>query len=97
MYRFIYLISCFSLQPSLCLLLLEFSLYVCIYSYILQAVFEKRLRETAMAMPLMCCGADLLGAPSRKQVVIVGDKASEEFDKMLAAAHSSYNPNKTVK
>lgn len=48
-------------------------------------------------MPLMCCGADLLGAPSRKQVVVVGDKASEEFDKMLAAAHSSYNPNKTVK
>ncbi|XP_047966732.1 spermatogenesis-associated protein 20-like isoform X1 [Salvia hispanica] len=63
---------------------------------VLLAVFEKRLRETAMAMPLMCCGADLLGAPSRKQVVIVGDKASEEFDKMLAAAHSSYNPNKTV-
>ncbi|KAG6415323.1 hypothetical protein SASPL_122731 [Salvia splendens] len=63
---------------------------------VLLAVFEKRLRETAMAMPLMCCGADLLGAPSGKQVVVVGDKASEEFDKMLAAAHSSYNPNKTV-
>ncbi|KAL1558435.1 dTMP kinase [Salvia divinorum] len=63
---------------------------------VLLAVFEKKLRETAMAMPLMCCGADLLGVPSRKQVVVVGDKASEEFDKMLAAAHSSYNPNKTV-
>ena len=49
-----------------------------------------------MAMPLMCCGADMHCVPSRKQVVVVGDKASEEFDKMLAAAHSSYNPNKTV-
>lgn len=59
-------------------------------------MFEKRLRETAMAMPLMCCGADMLGVPSRTQVIVVGHKASDEFDKMLAAAHSSYNPNKTV-
>ncbi|GFQ03340.1 spermatogenesis-associated protein 20 [Phtheirospermum japonicum] len=62
----------------------------------LLAVFEKRLKETAMAMPLMCCGADMLFVPSRKQVVLVGDKSSPLFDSMLAAAHSSYEPNKTV-
>lgn len=63
---------------------------------LLQAVFERRLKETAMAMPLMCCGADMLAAPSRKQVVVVGRKPSHAFDRMLAAAHSSYNPNRTV-
>ncbi|KAH6813974.1 catalytics protein [Perilla frutescens var. frutescens] len=63
---------------------------------LLLAVFERRLRETAMAMPLMCCGADMLSVPSRKQVVVVGRKPSQEFDRMLAAAHSSYNPNRTV-
>ncbi|KAL3647963.1 hypothetical protein CASFOL_008931 [Castilleja foliolosa] len=26
----------------------------------LLAVFEKRLKETAMALPLMCCGADVI-------------------------------------
>ncbi|KAL3647942.1 hypothetical protein CASFOL_008922 [Castilleja foliolosa] len=60
------------------------------------AVFEKRLKETAMALPLMCCGADMLFVPSRKQVVLVGDKSSTLFDSMLAVAHASYDPNKTV-
>ncbi|KAK6164754.1 hypothetical protein DH2020_001618 [Rehmannia glutinosa] len=62
----------------------------------LLAVFEKRLKETAMAVPLMCCGADMLSVPSRKQVVLIGDKSSSLFDDMLAAAHASYDPNKTV-
>ncbi|KAL8054788.1 hypothetical protein ABFX02_04G015600 [Erythranthe guttata] len=60
------------------------------------AVFEKRLKETAMAVPLMCCGADMLGVPSRKQVVLVGRKLSSDFETMLAAAQASYDPNKTV-
>ncbi|KAI3449529.1 hypothetical protein Pfo_006194 [Paulownia fortunei] len=63
---------------------------------LLLAVFEKRLKETAMAVPLMCCGADMLVIPSRKQVVLVGHKSSTDFDSMLAAAHASYDPNKTV-
>ncbi|KAE9460569.1 hypothetical protein C3L33_07581, partial [Rhododendron williamsianum] len=62
----------------------------------LLAVFEKRLEEMAMAVPLMCCAADMLSVPSRKQVVLVGPKSSLEFENMLAAAHSSYDPNKTV-
>ncbi|KAG5055847.1 hypothetical protein JHK85_008357 [Glycine max] len=35
------------------------------------AVFEKRLKDMAMAVPLMCCAADMLRVLSRKQVVVV--------------------------
>ncbi|KAL6210429.1 hypothetical protein ACLB2K_015661 [Fragaria x ananassa] len=59
------------------------------------AVFEKRLKDMAMAVPLMCCAADMLTVPSRKQVVLVGQR-SDEFETMLAAAHASYDTNKTV-
>uniref|UniRef100_A0A2P2LKT5 Spermatogenesis-associated protein 20-like TRX domain-containing protein n=1 Tax=Rhizophora mucronata TaxID=61149 RepID=A0A2P2LKT5_RHIMU len=62
----------------------------------LLAVFETRLKDMAMAVPLMCCAADMISVHSRKQVVLVGQKPSLEFDSMLAAAHSSYDPNKTV-
>lgn len=62
----------------------------------LLAVFEKRLNETPMAVPLMCCAADMLSVPSRMQVVLVGQKSSPYFNSMLSVAHSSYNPNRTV-
>ncbi|KAF5744158.1 Spermatogenesis-associated 20 [Tripterygium wilfordii] len=61
-----------------------------------QAVFGTRLKDMAMAVPLMCCAADLLSVPHRKQVVSVGHKPSVEFENMLAAAHSTYDPNRTV-
>lgn len=51
----------------------------------------------AMAVPLMCCAADMLSVPSRKQVVLVGHKSSVQFEGMLVAAHASYEPNRTVK
>lgn len=60
------------------------------------AVFEKRLKDAAFAVPLMCCAADMLAFPSRKQVVLVGVKSSEEFENMVTAAHAAYDPNKTV-
>ncbi|GAB4840937.1 hypothetical protein Ancab_021697 [Ancistrocladus abbreviatus] len=63
----------------------------------LLAAFETRLKDMAMAVPLMCCAADMLTVPSRKQVVIVGRKSSPQFESMLAAAQAtSYDPNKTV-
>ncbi|PNT73542.1 hypothetical protein BRADI_2g60097v3 [Brachypodium distachyon] len=62
----------------------------------LLAVFETRLRELGIALPLMCCAADMLSVPSRKQVVLVGDKGSTEFQDMVAATFSSYDPNRTV-
>ncbi|KAL0389599.1 UNVERIFIED_CONTAM: Spermatogenesis-associated protein 20 [Sesamum calycinum] len=62
----------------------------------LLAVFEKRLKDTVMAVPLMCCAADMFSIPSRKQVVVVGPKSSPEYEGMLAAAHASYDPSRTV-
>ncbi|XP_022899124.1 spermatogenesis-associated protein 20-like isoform X2 [Olea europaea var. sylvestris] len=62
----------------------------------LLAVFEKRLKDTAMAVPLMCCAADMHSVSSHRQVVLVGCKPSAEFDSMLAAAHASYDPNRIV-
>ncbi|XWS46704.1 hypothetical protein CRYUN_Cryun14cG0091000 [Craigia yunnanensis] len=62
----------------------------------LLAVFETRLKDMAMAVPLMCCAAAMLSVPSRKQVVLVGHKPSVEFENMFAAAHASYDPNKTL-
>lgn len=49
-----------------------------------------------MAVPLMCCAADMLSVPSRKQIVLIGHKPSEEFEEMIAAAHALYEPNRTV-
>jgi hypothetical protein len=62
----------------------------------IQAVFETRLKDMAMAVPLMCCAADMVTAPHGKQVVLVGHKPSIEFENMLVAAHAAYDPNKTV-
>ncbi|CAA7398446.1 unnamed protein product [Spirodela intermedia] len=62
----------------------------------LMAVFESRLREQSVAVPLMCCAADMLAVSSRKQVVIVGNKASPEFNGMVSTVYSSYDPNRRV-
>jgi hypothetical protein len=71
--------------------------YVCFLAFVaLQAVFETRLRQLSIALPLMCCAADMLSVPSRKQVVLVGQKGSEEFQDMVAAMFSLYDPNRTV-
>ncbi|KAJ8510619.1 hypothetical protein OPV22_001053 [Ensete ventricosum] len=62
----------------------------------LLAVFETRLKDQGIALPLMCCAANMLAVPSRKQVVLVGDKASTDFVDMVAAVFASYDPNRTV-
>lgn len=62
----------------------------------LLAVFEKRLKDAAVAVPLMCCAADMLVVPSRKQVVLVGTNLPEELEAMLVSAHASYELNKSV-
>ncbi|KAG6504986.1 hypothetical protein ZIOFF_037334 [Zingiber officinale] len=62
----------------------------------LLAVFEKRLKDQSIAIPLMCCAAHMLSVPSRKQVVLVGDKSSSEFANMVIAVFASYDPNRTV-
>nr|XP_043622701.1 spermatogenesis-associated protein 20 isoform X1 [Erigeron canadensis] len=62
----------------------------------LLAVFEKRLNDAPVAVPLMCCAADMLSVPSKKQIVLVGKKASPDMESMLVSVHASYDPNKTV-
>ncbi|KAI7747682.1 hypothetical protein M8C21_029020, partial [Ambrosia artemisiifolia] len=62
----------------------------------IQAVFEKRLKEAPVAVPLMCCAADMLAVPSKKQVVLVGMKSSPQMEHMLVSVHASYDPNKIV-
>ncbi|KAI0510384.1 hypothetical protein KFK09_010985 [Dendrobium nobile] len=62
----------------------------------LLAVFEDRLKEQSMAVPLMACAADMLYVPSRQQVVLVGDKSSSELKKMVAVVYASYNPFRSV-
>lgn len=63
---------------------------------LLLATFETRLKDMPMAVPLMCCAADMLAVPSRKQVVLIGCKSSPQFNSMLVAAHAVYDPNRTV-
>uniref|UniRef100_A0A7N0ZW39 Spermatogenesis-associated protein 20-like TRX domain-containing protein n=2 Tax=Kalanchoe fedtschenkoi TaxID=63787 RepID=A0A7N0ZW39_KALFE len=62
----------------------------------LLAVFETRLKDAAVAVPLMCCAADMLFVPSHKQIVLVGQKTSRDFSTMLAEVHATFEPNKTV-
>ncbi|PKA58457.1 dTMP kinase [Apostasia shenzhenica] len=62
----------------------------------LLVVFENLLKEQSIAVPLMCCAADMLVVPSWRQVVIVGDKMSMEFNEMVATVHASYDPSTTV-
>ncbi|KAL8192031.1 hypothetical protein R6Q57_028152 [Mikania cordata] len=62
----------------------------------LLSVFEKRLKEAPVAVPLMCCAADMLAIPSKKQVVLVGKKPSPKMEHMLVSVHASYDPNKIV-
>ncbi|GJM91952.1 hypothetical protein PR202_ga08375 [Eleusine coracana subsp. coracana] len=46
----------------------------------LLAVFETRLRELSIALPLMCCAADMLYVPSRKQVIQIDPKNTKEME-----------------
>ncbi|XP_010243542.1 PREDICTED: spermatogenesis-associated protein 20 isoform X2 [Nelumbo nucifera] len=62
----------------------------------LLAVFESKLKDTAIAVPLMCCAADMFSVLSMKQVVLVGRKPSTEFDDMIASVHSTYDPSRIV-
>lgn len=60
------------------------------------AVFESRLKGMTMAVPLMCCAADMLFVPSRRQIVLVGPLHTAAFEDMISTAHASYDPHRTV-
>eukprot|EP00249_Psilotum_nudum_P022111 c28378_g1_i1 orf=179-2719(+) len=62
----------------------------------LLAVFEKRVKELPIAVPLMCCAMDSFTTATRRQVVIAGNKDTPEFEALMNASHASYDPDKTI-
>lgn len=62
----------------------------------LLAVFETRMKDLPVAVPLMCCAADLLGIPTKRQIVIAGPKRSPKFQDLLNACHTLYDPDKVI-
>ncbi|KAK6940934.1 hypothetical protein RJ641_030465 [Dillenia turbinata] len=60
-----------------------------------QGVFVMRLKDVAVAVPLLCCAAYMLSVASRKQIVLVDHHSSAEFEDKLVAAHVSFDPNRT--
>ncbi|GKE27701.1 hypothetical protein Tco_1443085, partial [Tanacetum coccineum] len=53
----------------------------------LLVVFFKRLKDSLVVVPLMCCAADMLAVPSKNQVVLVGKKSTLEMERMLLCFH----------
>lgn len=62
----------------------------------LLAVFEGRIKELPVAVPLMCCAADSFVSPGKQQIVISGPKHGSEFDALMAACFSSFDPDKII-
>ena len=73
-----------------CLILTESSWFL------LQAVYEHRVKEVAMAVPLLCCAFDVLNIPSKRQVIVVGVRNASDTDALLTACHAPFDPDKTV-
>ena len=49
-----------------------------------------------MAILLMCCAADLMGTHPKRQIVLVGQRASPKFQDLLNACHTFYDPDRIV-
>ncbi|KAL2634596.1 hypothetical protein R1flu_006075 [Riccia fluitans] len=62
----------------------------------LMTVFEARVRDMAMAVPLMCCAFDMLAVQSKRQIVIAGVKHAPDTEALVNAAHSLYDPDKII-
>lgn len=59
------------------------------------ALFGGRLNEQPQAMPQMLAALDLhLDKP--KQIIIAGQRGTEDTEKMLREAHAHYIPNKII-
>ncbi|XP_002994074.2 spermatogenesis-associated protein 20 isoform X2 [Selaginella moellendorffii] len=62
----------------------------------LLAVFEGKVKELAMAVPLMCCAYDVLAVPSKRQILVAGAKTSGEFDALVTTSHLFFDPDSTI-
>lgn len=61
-----------------------------------QAVYEQRVKEVAMAVPLLCCAFDLYNVPSKRQVIVAGTRNSPDAEALVTSCHANFDPDKTV-
>lgn len=62
----------------------------------MQAVYEQRVKEVAMAVPLLCCAFDLYNLASKRQVIVAGTRNSGDTEALMTACHANFDPDKTV-
>jgi uncharacterized protein YyaL (SSP411 family) len=58
-------------------------------------MFAARLQNFPQAVPFMLCALDF-SLQEPKRIVIIGEKDFENFQELVRAAHSVYQPNKIV-
>jgi hypothetical protein len=54
------------------------------------------MKELPVAIPMMCCAADLLGTHPKRQIVLVGHRESPKFQALIDACHALYDPDRVV-
>lgn len=67
-----------------------------LFRFSFQAVFEGRIKDVALAVPLLCCAFDTFRTASKRQIIIAGGKDAADTQKLVAVCHSFYDPDKTV-
>lgn len=61
-----------------------------------QAVYEQRVKEVAMAVPLLCCAFDTFSVAAKRQIIIAGVRNSPDTDALMTACHAPFDPDKNV-
>ena len=92
MFRLLSLFKCFVDDWLHSYVPLVHPLCVCLWEqmYVLvQAVFEKRLKDAAVAVPLLCCAADMVSVAPGYRGVVVAKKPYGECDRLLPDVHAS--------
>jgi len=62
----------------------------------LLAVYEQRVKEVAMAVPLLCCAFDSFHVAAKRQIIIAGARNAPDSEALLTACHAPFDPDKTV-
>jgi len=68
--------------------------YHCVFG--IQAVYEQRVKEVAMAVPLLCCAFDSFNVAAKRQIIISGARNAPDSEALLTACHAPFDPDKTV-
>lgn len=62
----------------------------------MQAVYEQRVKEVAMAVPLLCCAFDSFNVAAKRQIIIAGARNAPDSEALMTACHAPFDPDKTV-